>query len=133
MLYHKLRPYYDQLPEPKVIPPSVLIKALKDTKAHMLNYFGTTEVKLGDYQILVRGEKALPVFGMNDVITAMSSVPYKDGKVKVVAGESYIELVKFTAEGPEIESVISYGSSDHPKSPITETKWSFTRSLKRRK
>ena len=47
----------------------------------------------------------------------MSSVPYKDGKVKVVAGESYIELVKFTPDGPEIESVISYGSSDHPESP----------------
>ena len=47
----------------------------------------------------------------------MSSVPYKDVKVKVVAGESYIELVKFTIDGPEIESVISYGSSDHPESP----------------
>ena len=47
----------------------------------------------------------------------MSSVPHKDGKVKVTAGESYIELVKFTPEGPEIESVISYGSSDHPSSP----------------
>ena len=47
----------------------------------------------------------------------MSSIPYKDGKVKVTAGESYIELVKFTPNGPEIESVISYGSSDHPDSP----------------
>lgn len=117
MLYHKLRPYYDQLPEPKIIPPTTLVKALKEAKAHMLEHFGTTKVKLGDYQKLVRGEKALPVFGMNDVVTAMSAVPYKDGKVKVVAGESYIELVKFTPEGPEIESVISYGSSDHPDSP----------------
>ena len=37
--------------------------------------------------------------------------------MKVVSGESYIELVRFTPEGPEIESVISYGSSDHPDSP----------------
>ena len=42
----------------------------------------------------------------------MGSVPYKDGKSKVIKGESYIELVKFTPEGVEIESVISYGSSD---------------------
>ncbi|MDB9941869.1 penicillin acylase family protein, partial [Flavobacteriaceae bacterium] len=79
--------------------------------------FGTINVSLGDYQKLVRGDKELPVFGINDVVTAMSSVPHKDGKVKVTAGESYIELVKFTPEGPEIESVISYGSSDHPDSP----------------
>ena len=116
MLYHKLRPYYNQLPNPKIIPTAILVKAFKEVKTHMLKHFGTTEVALGDYQKLVRGNKELPVFGMNDVVTAMSSVPYKDGKVKVVAGESYIELVKFTPNGPEIESVISYGSSDHPDS-----------------
>ena len=117
MLYHKLRPYYDQIPDPKIIPTAILVKAFKEVKAHMLKHFNTTRVALGDYQKLVRGNKELPVFGMNDVVTAMSAVPYKDGKVKVVAGESYIELVKFTPEGPEIESVISYGSSDHPESP----------------
>ena len=42
----------------------------------------------------------------------MSSKKYRDGKVRVVSGESYIELVKFTDLGPEIESIISYGSSD---------------------
>ena len=72
---------------------------------------------MGDYQKLVRGKKEIPIFGLPDVITAMSSKPYKDGKVKVVSGESYIELVKFTPMGPEIESVISYGSSDNPDSP----------------
>ena len=117
VLYHQLRPFYDQLPEPKIIPAAILVKAFKKAKTHMLKHFGTTQVTLGEYQKLVRGEKELPVFGMNDVVIAMSAVPYKDGKVKVVAGESYIELVKFTPEGPEIESVISYGSSDHPDSP----------------
>ncbi|MDA7777791.1 penicillin acylase family protein, partial [Flavobacteriaceae bacterium] len=48
---------------------------------------------------------------------AMAAQPHKDGKVKVVSGESYIELVRFTEDGPEIESVISYGSSDHEESP----------------
>ena len=42
ILYHKLYPYYYQLPEPKIIPPTVLVKALKDAKAHMLKHFGTT-------------------------------------------------------------------------------------------
>mgnify|MGYP003324081284 CR=1 FL=1 len=82
----------------------------------MLEHFGQTQVKLGTYQKLVRGSKVLPIFGLPDVITAMSSRPYKDGKVKVVSGESYIELIRFTKQGPEIESIISYGSSDHPNS-----------------
>lgn len=117
ILYHKLYPYYWQLKEPKIFPPALLVKALRDAKTHMLTHFGTTEVRLGDYQKLVRGTKELPAFGMPDVITAMSAVKHKDGKVKVTSGESYIELVKFTKNGPEIESVISYGSSDHPDSP----------------
>ncbi len=116
VLYDQLRPFYSKIPEPKIFPASYIIKALRNTKKYLLKYFNTTEVKLGDYQKLVRGSKELPIFGLPDVITAMSSRPYKDGKVKVVSGESYIELIRFTDMGPEIESVISYGSSDHPDS-----------------
>lgn len=116
VLYDQLRPFYSKIPEPKIFPASYIIQALRNTKKYLLKHFNTTEVKLGDYQKLVRGNKELPIFGLPDVITAMSSRPYKDGKVKVVSGESYIELIRFTDMGPEIESVISYGSSDHPDS-----------------
>ena len=64
---------------------------------------------------MVRGNKVLPIFGLPDVITAMSSRPYKDGKVKVVSGESTYNNTIYK-QGPEIESIISYGSSDHPDS-----------------
>lgn len=117
ILYNQLRPYYRILPDPKIFPPAILIEALRNTKAYMLKHFKTTEISLGDYQKLVRGKKELPIFGLPDVITAMAARPYQDGMVKVVSGESYIELVRFTEDGPEIESVISYGSSDHPDSP----------------
>tara|TARA_Y100000768_G_scaffold283106_1_gene217768 strand:- start:2378 stop:4471 length:2094 start_codon:yes stop_codon:yes gene_type:complete len=116
ILYFKLGKYYRQLPEPKIFPKTYLIDALRDTKKHMIKFFGTEKVKLGDFQKLVRGNKEIPIFGLRDVLTAMASVPYKKGLSKVTAGESYIELVKFTKEGPEIESIISYGSSDDPKS-----------------
>lgn len=117
VFYNQLKSYYPQLPEPKIFPPSILVEALRKTKDYLLKYFKTTRVALGKYQKLVRGSKELPIHGLPDVITAMSSKPYKNGKVKVVSGESYIELVKFTKAGPEIESVISYGSSDHPNNP----------------
>lgn len=116
ILYHRLYPYYKTLPKPKIIPPAILIKALKETKAYMLKHFNTLDVGLGDYQKLVRGDKEIPIFGLPDVVTAMSAVPHKDGKVKVTSGESYIQLVKFTPTGPEIESIISYGSSDRRES-----------------
>ncbi len=112
ILYSYLRKYYRKLPEPKIFSKNYLIEGLKETKKHMIKYFGKTKVMLGEYQKLVRGDKELPSFGLPDVITAMSSTNYKDGKVRVFSGESYIELVKFTNSGPEIESIISYGSSD---------------------
>jgi acyl-homoserine-lactone acylase len=117
VFYNQLRKYYRLLLPPKIVPPSVLINALRDTKVYLLKNFKTLQIQLGDYQKLVRGTKELPIFGLPDVITAMANRPYKDGKVKVVSGESYIELVRFTEKGPEIESVISYGSSDHAESP----------------
>jgi acyl-homoserine-lactone acylase len=116
VLYQKLRKYYQKLPEPKVFPKDLLEKALSDAQKHMLDYFGSTKVKLGTFQKLVRGDKELPIYGLPDVITSMNAVPHKEGKTKVTHGESYIELVKFTPEGVEVESVVSYGSSDDPDS-----------------
>ena len=116
VFYNELRPFYKKLNGEKIFPPSFIINALRNTKKYMLRNFNTTDIALGDYQKLVRGNKVLPIFGLPDVITAMSSRPYKDGKVKVVSGESYIQLIRFTKQGPEIESIISYGSSDHPDS-----------------
>lgn len=116
ILYFKLGKYYKKLPEPKIFTKGILHKALIETQEHMMEHFGQTQVKLGTFQKLVRGEKELAVFGLPDVVTAMGAIPHKEGKTKVVKGESYIELVKFTPQGVDIESVISYGSSDDPSS-----------------
>ena len=82
----------------------------------MIRDFGSINVKLGDFQKLVRGKVEMPIYGLPDVLTAMRGTDYKEGKIKVTHGESYIELVKFSPEKTEIESVISYGSSDHENS-----------------
>ena len=93
-----------------------LISALKDSKSYLIDNFGSVNITLGDFQKLVRGDKEIPIWGLPDVITAMSSRPYKDGKHKVTQGESYIGLVKFNKKGPVLESIISYGNSDNPSS-----------------
>lgn len=88
------------------------IETLIFTKEYLLKYFGTESVPLGDYQKLVRGDKAISLAGLPDVIASMESSPYKNGMVKGRQGESYIELVQFTKSGPKIESIRSYGASN---------------------
>lgn len=89
-----------------------LVKSLEDAQAHLLKHFGKLEVPLGDVQKLVRGKKELPVGGIPDVIATMWLSEYKDGKFKAEAGETYIELVQFTKDGPVIESISPYGASN---------------------
>jgi acyl-homoserine-lactone acylase len=94
------------------------ISVLKDTKNYIKEQFGESEVTLGEAQKLVRGNIAIPISGLPDVLTAMYSNPYKDGMRKGIAGESYIQLIRFKkGQKPEIESVINYGASNHPESP----------------
>jgi acyl-homoserine-lactone acylase len=89
----------------------------KYARNYLLQNFKKTNVPLGDYQKLVRGNKTLPLQGIPDVIAAIYSVPYKNGTVRAAQGESYIELVRFTKDGPQIESVNCYGASNNPGSP----------------
>ena len=118
VLYYQLvRNYRDEIQKNnKIVSKEILLSALADTKAYLINNFGSTEITLGDFQKLVRGDKELPIWGLPDVITAMSSRPYKDGKHKVTQGESYIGLVRFNENGPILESIISFGNSDNPDS-----------------
>ena len=117
IFYYQSIKYARQLPGDKIFPKTYLLKAMQDAKAYMLKHFKTLDVTLGDFQKLVRGEKEMGIWGMPDVLTAMYGTSYKDGKIRITAGETYIGLIKFTPEGPEIESVISYGSSNRPNSP----------------
>lgn len=94
------------------------LEILTYTKKYMLTHFGNTEIVLGDYQKLVRGNIEKPMWGMPDVLTASHARPYKDGKIKVAQGESYIALARFSKTGlPEIETMLSYGNSTHEDSP----------------
>jgi acyl-homoserine-lactone acylase len=94
-----------------------IIDAAEYTRKYMMRQFGRMDVPLGDYQKLVRGKLELPLSGAPDNIAAIYSMDYKKGKVKGVVGDCYIELVRFTPEGPVIESVNVYGASSRPGSP----------------
>ena len=116
-LYYQLTPFYYQLGKDRVFTKEALYEALKITKAHLKTYFNSERIQLGEFQKLVRGNKELPIYGLPDVVTAMKGQPYKDGKIKITHGESYIGLVRFTPNKTYFESVISFGNSRRPDSP----------------
>jgi acyl-homoserine-lactone acylase len=91
--------------------------ALRYAKTHLEKHFGKTGVTLGELQRHSRGSKSLPAWGLPDVLTAMYSRPQADGRFRVVAGESYIQMVRFPKNGlPVVESINSYGASARPES-----------------
>ena len=67
------------------------------------------------------------------MIAESSSSKYKDGMVKVVKGDSYIMLVKFGDDLPEIETVLPYGISNRAKSPHFTDQMSLYATQKRKK
>ena len=117
VLYYSLGKYYSKLGPSKVFNKLLIYTCLKDAKKHLLKHFRTTSIRLGDFQKLVRGDKELPIFGLPDVVTAMRGSAQKNGTIKINHGESYIALIRFGKNKTNVESIICYGSSNHPDSP----------------
>lgn len=112
----------------KFISKTLAAQLLREAKQTMLKDFGKTNIALGEVQKLVRGTKEIPLSGLPDVLAPMYSVPYKDGKWKGNQGDAYIELVRFTKDGPQIESLNVYGASAKKDSPhYTDQMEMFTR------
>lgn len=116
--YFKTKIFNGEISEGHQATRAEMEEALKLAHEHFLKNFGKTDPTLGEIQKLVRGTIEKPSWGLPDVLTAMHDQPFKDGKFKVVAGESYIELVRFPKNGlPEIESVINFGASYNAGDP----------------
>lgn len=92
-------------------------EAMRYVKRYLIRHFGTTRITLGEYQRLERGYRSIPLAGLPDVLAAMYSVPTENGRVKGSIGECYIALVRFTDDGPQIETVQCYGASNREDSP----------------
>ncbi len=92
------------------------ITILKEVKESMLKNFGRTNLQLGEIQKLKRGKVSIPLPGLPDMLAPMYSIPLKNGLYKGNQGDAYIELVKFTKDGPIIETLNVYGASAHANS-----------------
>ena len=105
--------YYSEKP----ITTQQSVTLLTEAKAAMLKDFGRTNLQLGDVQKLVRGNVEIPLPGLPDVLAPMYAVPYKNGMYKGNQGDAYIELVRFTKDGPVLETLNVYGASARKNSP----------------
>lgn len=95
-----------------------LDSALVFAQEYLTEHFGKLNVRLDEFQFLVRGDRKIPIQGMNDVLAAINGRPQKDGTRYAVQGESYIMLVRYPKEGlPIIETVNVFGASNQPDSP----------------
>ena len=101
----------DSIPEP------IVVEALTKTKEFFEKHYGTLQVPFGDFQKHVRGDRAIPLSGLEDVIAAINVEPYKESQTKATSGESYIMLIRYSKDDIEIETVVPYGSSNHKGNP----------------
>jgi acyl-homoserine-lactone acylase len=91
------------------------IETFTHVKAYMQNHFGTTDLKLGDIQKLVRGDKDWPLGGFPDLLSPQWTAPYYNGRLRSIGGDGLIMFVRFPKQGlPRIETINMYGASAKP-------------------
>jgi acyl-homoserine-lactone acylase len=93
------------------------VEAIRKAGKFLRKHYGTIAVPLGEFQRHVRGDEDYPIGGAPDVIAAMYSQDWKNGRKRSYLGDSYIQLIRFTEEGVKIQSVQPYGNSNVKGSP----------------
>ena len=104
--------------EPQQITKIQCENTLQWVQEYMRKYFGTVDLRLGDIQKLVRGDKEYPAPGLPDLLAPEWGIDWKDGKRKITGGDAYVAMVRFPKTGlPIIETVNTYGASSKKGSP----------------
>ncbi|MCH2022292.1 MAG: penicillin acylase family protein [Saprospiraceae bacterium] len=94
----------------------LIVETLRETKEYFLKHFNSLKISLGEYQKHTRSDIEFPICGLEDMIAAMHTTSYKNGKARSISGESYIMLVRYKGRDIQIETVLPYGQSNHPTS-----------------
>ena len=79
MFYYNLGNYIRKPYINRNLSNNLIAQMLRDVKAYMVKYFNKTNVRLGEYQKLVRGDKEIPIWG--DIAPEVSSNPKDDIKL----------------------------------------------------
>ncbi|MEM7114151.1 MAG: acylase [Chloroflexota bacterium] len=92
---------------------TAVIAAYQQTVAHLIEHFGSVEVPWGEVNRLQRGDVDLPIGGAPDVLYAIyGERDEENGRLRGIAGESYILVVKWDADGNVFsQSIHQFGSA----------------------
>lgn len=93
------------------------VEAVTYAQGHLMKHFNTTDIQLGELQMLVRGKTAYPVGGFPDVLAPVYNVPYKKGRLKPFVGDSYVQFARFKDGKVELETLHPFGASNRKDSP----------------
>jgi len=77
------------------------------------------DMRWGDIQGVSSGGQQTPIHGgpgTLGIYNAMQSVPRDDGKLEVVSGTSYLQVVSFDEKGPHAQGLLAFSLSSDPMS-----------------
>ncbi len=92
-------------------------QCVRKAKEHMLKHFGTIDLPTAKVQVVERDGKAVGVNGGPDAIRAVYGRYMDDGRLRMMVGDGYVQLTRFTKAGPEIYAISPFGASSDPASP----------------
>lgn len=99
------------------VPEETYIEAVDYAQNHLMEYFHTLDVTLGELQLHVRGDKEYGVNGFPDALAANYSMPYTNGRFKSFVADSYVQFAQWKDGKLHLESLHPYGSSNREGSP----------------
>lgn len=98
-------------------------KALREAMLASLELTGKMGLKAdarwGDIQVVSSGGQQTPIHGgpgTLGIYNAMQSVPREDGRLEVVSGTSYLQVVSFDEKGPHAQGLLAFSLSSDPAS-----------------
>lgn len=99
-------------PEPEEIEPSELAAAFVETVRVLKEAHGRVDVEWAEVNRLQRGDLDLGLGGGPDILHAVYGEMLEDGRLKGQAGDSYVMLVTWDADGNvSSRSIHQYGSA----------------------
>ena len=98
-------------------------KALREAMLASVQLTGKMGLKAdarwGDIQVVSSGGQQTPIHGgpgTLGIYNAMQSVPREDGKLEVVSGTSYLQVVSFDEKGAHAQGLLAFSLSSDPAS-----------------
>jgi len=79
----------------------------------------TAQTRWGDVQVASSGAQQTPIHGgpgTLGIYNAIQSVPREDGRLEVVSGTSYLQVVTFDDNGPHAQGLLAFSLSSDPAS-----------------